>query len=122
MNKQHPLGTIHACLFVWDMKVLTMRFLKFMLGISAFFLLSGCSAGGLDEVYTAAGDTQEFIFSPDGTVSQSLMGEKVAEFKYERDGNEVKIFINENTATTWTIQEDGSISDNATGVTMFVKE
>jgi len=99
-----------------------MHFLKFTLGILVFFLLSGCSAEGLDEVYTAAGGTQEFLFSPDGTVVQSVQGNKVAEFKYERDSNEVKIYINENTATIWTIQENGDISDNATGVTMTVKE
>ena len=99
-----------------------MRLLNYMLGVLVLSVLSGCSGGGLDAVYTAAGGTQEFVFSPDGTVVQSLLGNKVAEFKYKRDGNEIKIYINENTPTIWTIQENGAISDNATGVTMTVKK
>lgn len=71
--------------------------------------LASCGGSGFDGKYEAAGGAQEFIFNTDGYVSQSLMGKKVADFKYEKNDNEIKIFINENTSQIFTLQEDGRI-------------
>lgn len=48
-------------------------------------------------------------FSNDGTMVQSYMGKQVAKYKYEAHGNELKVFINENTPMVWTIQADKSL-------------
>lgn len=87
-----------------------MRTLNIFHGVVLTFLLSACGADGLDATYTGAGGTQEFRFDPKGTLVQSLLGKDVAKFKYEKHGNEIKVFINENTNQIWTLKENGTIS------------
>ena len=76
---------------------------------SFLLLLTSCGESGFDGTYEAAGGAQEFIFKSDGYVTQSLMGKKVADYKYEKNGNEIKFHVNENTPVILTLQEDGSI-------------
>ncbi|NOX81983.1 MAG: hypothetical protein GXP06_03135 [Alphaproteobacteria bacterium] len=71
--------------------------------------LTACGKSGLEGVYTALGGVQELNFNHDGTVVQSLMGSKVAEHKYELDGNEIKIRASDSSSYILTILENGDI-------------
>jgi hypothetical protein len=94
--------------------------LKPLAVIAVAFMLSACGEG-LDEAYTGVGGTQEFRFSSDGTLVQSVLGNKVQELKYEKDGNEIKVYLNEKTTQIWTLQENGDISVPP-GLTLTVKK
>ena len=71
--------------------------------------LAACGKSGLEGIYSAAGGAQEFSFNHDGTVVQSLMGSKIAEHKYEMDGNEIKIRVSDSSSSIFTILENGDI-------------
>ncbi|WP_246129118.1 hypothetical protein [Colwellia demingiae] len=87
------------------MKIVNLAFcLSFLL-----FLASCSGESGFDGKYEGAGGTQEFIFKSDGYVTQSLMGKKVAEYKYEKNDNEINIYINEKTFQTFSFQENGEL-------------
>ena len=75
-------------------------------GIIIFGLIS-CSKTKFEGTYEAAGGRQEFNFKASGYVSQSLAGNKVAEYKFEKNGDEIKIYMNENTAQVFTLQKSG---------------
>jgi len=97
------------------------HYLKFILGILVFLHLSGCSDGGFDAVYTGAGGTQEFQFSSDGTLTQSLQGNEVAKYEYKKDGNKIKVYLNEKTTQVWTQHKNGDISVPP-GLTLTIKK
>lgn len=87
------------------MKIVNLAFfLSFVL-----FVASCGGESGFDGKYEAAGGAQEFVFKSDGNVAQSLMGKKVADFKYEKNGNEITIYINEETSQLFSLKEDGTI-------------
>jgi hypothetical protein len=75
-------------------------------GIMMFGLIS-CSKTTFEGTYEAAGGRQEFYFNASGYVTQSLAGNIVAEYKFEKNGDEIKIYMNENTAQVFTLQENG---------------
>ncbi len=80
------------------------------------FLIS-CGKGGFEGKYEAGGGVHEFNFKSDGYVVQSMMGEETAEYKYEKNGDEIKIIINEKTAQIYTLGDDGELSGPG-GVTL----
>lgn len=73
------------------------------------FGLISCSKTTFEGIYTAAGGMQEFHFKATGDVAQSLAGNKVAEYKFEKKGDEIKIYMNENAAQVFTLQENGTL-------------
>ena len=73
------------------------------------FGLISCSKSTFEGTYSAAGGMQEFHFKANGYVAQSLAGNNVAEYKFEKNGKEIKIYMNENTAQVFTLQEDGAL-------------
>ena len=75
-------------------------------GIIIFGLIS-CSKTTFEGTYEAAGGRQEFYFKASGYVAQSLAGNKVAEYKFEKNDDEIKIYMNENTAQVFILQENG---------------
>ena len=52
---------------------------------------------------------------------QSLGGNKVAEFRFEREGDEVKIYMSEDVSQIFTIQENGDLMGPA-GMKLTLKE
>ncbi|MFT6284639.1 MAG: hypothetical protein ACI84K_001970 [Pseudohongiellaceae bacterium] len=73
------------------------------------FGLISCSKTTFEGTYTAAGGMQKFHFKTSGDVAQSLAGNKVAEYNFEKKGDEIKIYMNENAAQVFTLQEDGTL-------------
>ena len=69
------------------------------------------SAAQLDTIpKTYAGGGHEFAFSSDGTVLQSYMGKPTAKYKYEANGDLIKIFVNENTVLNCTLVKGKGLS------------
>ena len=90
-----------------------MNVVKMIVGGLLVLLFSACSNGGnggVDEVYTGVGGTQEFNFNSNGTVVQSMQGKEVATYRYEIDGNKINVKLNEDTTQVWTRQDNGDIS------------
>lgn len=52
---------------------------------------------------------------------QSLVGNKVAEFRFEREGDEVKVYMSEDVSQIFTIQENGDLMGPA-GMKLTLKE
>ena len=86
-----------------------MKIINLAFCLSFLLFLASCSESGFDGKYEAVGGTQEYIFKSDGYVTGFMQGKKVAVYKYEKNGNEIKLYINENTPVILTLQEDGSI-------------
>ncbi len=86
-----------------------MKIVNLAFCLSFLLFLASCGESGFDGKYEAIGGTQEYNFKSDGNVTGSLMGKKVAVYKYEKNGNEIKLYLNENTSAILTLQEDGSI-------------
>lgn len=72
-----------------------------------FLSLTSCSKEPFEGTYSAAGGMQEFYFKTDGYVVQLLAGNKVAEYNFEKNGNEIKIYMNEKTAQVFILQDNG---------------
>jgi len=87
-----------------------MKLLKWLSAVAAFGVLMACGSGSdFEGKYEAVEGTQEFNFETDGYVTQSLMGNEVATYKFEKKGEEVKIQTNEKTAAVFTLQKNGEL-------------
>lgn len=86
-----------------------MKIVNLAFCLTALLFLASCGESGFDGKYEAAMGTQEFVFKSDGHVTQSLLGKKVADYKYEKNGNEIEIHMNEKTSQSFTLQDDGKI-------------
>jgi hypothetical protein len=87
-----------------------MKIVNLVFCLSFLLFLASCGGeSGFDGKYEAAGGAQEFVFKSDGYVAQSLMGKKVADFKYEKNSSEINIYINEETSQSFTLQENGTL-------------
>lgn len=98
-----------------------MKFAKLIFVTTFLPFLVACSEGGFEGDYEAAGGMQEFNFKPDGYMVQSLNGNKVAEFKFEKDGDEIRVYMSDDAAQTFTLQESGEIVGPG-GVTLTPKK
>lgn len=67
--------------------------------------LTACG-GGFSGEYRALQGAITMDFRPDGRVSQSMVGNNFAEFDFEKDGDEIKIFIAPGLAQVYKIQSD----------------
>lgn len=71
-------------------------------------LLSACS-GGFSGEYRALEGAIAMDFRTDGRVSQSMVGSRFAEFDFERNGDEIKVYIAPGLAQIYRIQSDDVI-------------
>ena len=93
-----------------------------MISISALSLLIGaCGNEAFEGSHEAAGGMQEFNFKPDGHLIQSLQGNKVADFKFEKDGDEIKVYMTDSTEQIFSLQSNGNITGPG-GVTLTPKQ
>jgi len=107
--------------YVYQPKGKTMNIVK-IICISAFSLfISACGNEIFEGSYEAAGGMQEFNFKSDGHLIQSLRGNKVADFKFEKDGDEIKVYMTDSAAQIFTLQSNGNIIGPG-GVTLTPKQ
>ncbi|MCE0559171.1 hypothetical protein K1M91_19625 [Motilimonas sp. E26] len=78
-------------------------------GSLSLMLLAACGGESFQGNYTAAGGMQEFNFKEDGHMVQSMAGNKIAEFKFEKEGDEIKVIMNENASQIYTVQASGEL-------------
>ncbi|MBV1914524.1 MAG: hypothetical protein KUG72_04010 [Pseudomonadales bacterium] len=98
-----------------------MKIVKAIFMATFFLLVSACGGGTFEGDYEGAGGMQEFNFKSDGHLIQSLQGNKVAEYKYEKEGDEIKVYMNENAAQIFTVQKNGELVGPG-GVTLTPKK
>ncbi len=71
-------------------------------------LLCACG-GGFSGEYRAMQGAVTLDFDRDGRVRQSMIGRQIAEFDFEKDGDEIKIFVAPGLAQIYRIQSDDVI-------------
>ncbi len=74
-------------------------------GFILLFFLTGCG-GGFSGEYRALQGAAVMDFSSDGRVSQLMLGNKIAEFDFEKDGDEIKVYVAPGFAQIYKIQSD----------------
>ncbi|WP_417320182.1 hypothetical protein [Emcibacter sp.] len=67
--------------------------------------LSACG-GKFSGEYRALQGAVVMDFKPDGKVSQSMIGNRVADFDFEKDGDEIKVYIAPGLTQIYKIQSD----------------
>ena len=67
--------------------------------------LSACG-GSFSGEYQALQGAMILDFQPDGKVSQTMIGNRVADFDFEKDGDEIKVFIAPGLTQIYKIQSD----------------
>lgn len=70
--------------------------------------LAACG-GGFTGEYRALQGAIIMDFKPDGRVTQSMVGNRFAEFDFEKDGDEIKIYVAPGLAQIYRIQSDDVI-------------
>lgn len=86
------------------------------LGIILTLFLSGCG-GGFSGEYRALQGAAVMDFRTDGKVSQLMLGEKIAEFDFEKDGDEIMVYVVPGFAQIYKIQSD-DVLIGPSGVTL----
>lgn len=86
------------------------------LTIILLFCLTACG-GGFSGEYRALQGAMTMDFRSDGRVTQSMVGNNFAEFDFERDGDEIKIYVAPGLAQIYEIQSDDVLIGPA-GVTL----
>ncbi len=69
------------------------------------FWLSACG-GGFSGEYRALEGAISLDFRSDGRVSQSMIGNRFAEFDFEKTGDEIKIYVAPGLAQVYRLQSD----------------
>ncbi len=69
------------------------------------FTVSACG-GGFSGEYRALQGAVTLDFYEDGRVRQSIVGNQLAEFEFEKDGDEVKIYVAPGLAQIYRLQSD----------------
>ncbi len=82
---------------------------KILFVILVSVMLSACGGNKLNGNYATLEGAYKFHFNKDGRVAQSMMGNIFAEYDYEKNDNEVRIYMIEGTAQVFIIQDDGSL-------------
>ena len=72
-------------------------------------LILGACGGGFSGEYRALQGAVVMDFREDGRVSQSMVGNRFAEFDFEKDGDEIKIYVAPGLAQIYKIQSDDVI-------------
>jgi len=98
-----------------------MKTMKLTFVTTLFMFLVACGSGGFEGKYEFAAGMQEFNFKSDGHMVQSMGGNKVAEFKFEKDGDEIKVYMSDNAAQIYTLQENGELI-GPMGITLTPKK
>jgi len=75
----------------------------------AWLLLLSACGGGFSGEYRALEGAIAMDFRTDGRVSQSMVGSRFAEFDFERNGDEIKVYIAPGLAQIYRIQSDDVI-------------
>jgi hypothetical protein len=86
-----------------------MKIARFAFSVFLIVILTACSDSTFEGKFTAAAGTHEFHFKPDGYVTQAIFGNEVAEYRFEKDGNKIRVYTTDNDAQTFTLKEDGSL-------------
>lgn len=71
-----------------------------------FLLCLTACGGGFTGEYRALQGAVVMDFRSDGRVSQSMVGNSFAEFDFEKDGDEIKIYVAPGLAQIYKIQSD----------------
>ena len=96
-----------------------MRIISRYFTILILLLLTACG-GGFSGQYRAMQGAVVMDFRPDGRVSQSMIGSRLAEFDYEKKGDEIKIFVAPGIAQVYKLQSDDVLIGPG-GVTLVKK-
>jgi len=83
-------------------------------------LLSACG-GGFSGEYRALQGAIVMDFKSDGTVSQSMIGSRLAEFDFEKDGDEIRIYVAPGLTQIYRVKSDDVIIGPG-GVTLVKKD
>ncbi|MDG1725825.1 MAG: hypothetical protein P8H57_01615 [Emcibacteraceae bacterium] len=71
-----------------------------------FLLFLTACGGGFSGEYRTLQGAIVMDFRPDGRVTQSMVGNSFAEFDFDRDGDEIKIYVAPGLAQIYEIQSD----------------
>jgi len=86
-----------------------MKIIKLVSCITLCLCLISCGEESFVGKYEAAEGMQEFNFKSNGYMVQSLRGNKVAEFKFKKDGDEIKVYMSDNAAQIFTLNSNGEL-------------
>lgn len=85
-----------------------MRYILIKSSLGLLFLLNACG-GGFSGEYRALQGAVVMDFRQDGKVTQSMVGNRFAEFDFEKDGDEIKVYVAPGLAQIYKIQSDDVI-------------